>query len=326
VLSPEQLKGASMSALSMKRDAVLILALAAVALTGACAVGGDPAAGTAAAPAADREGAPLTSGFPASVTAACQAAASPTIADIQKRGELRWGIGISPPFGFKQPDGSWGGVEADNARELAAVLGVRAAIQDYDYSLMTVALQSKKADIVGAQLFITPERAKAIGFSTPYYLSGQLFYVLADSAFQSIDDLNKAGVRFVYGTGGGQADLAAKYIPKATVSDAPLRGQLLLYEFLAGGQADASMVEAAPMGVLLKKYRSPALAAIGLKGRVSGDRAQSDEIIDPFKVAFGLAKDDPGWQGCVDAWVGDATGSGRMAKRIDYWLAQNIAG
>ncbi|MEV7004975.1 ABC transporter substrate-binding protein [Streptosporangium sp. NPDC051022] len=315
-----------MSASRTRRGAVLAMTVLAVSITGACAVGDGSAGGTAATPVADRAGAPLTSGFPASVTAACQSDASPTIAEIRKRGELRWGIGVSPPFGFKQTDGSWGGVEADNAQELAAILGVRPAVQDYDYSLMTVALQTKKADIVGAQLFITPERAKAVDFSTPYYLSGQLFYVLADSAFQSVDDMNKAGVRFVYGTGGGQASLAEKYIPKAKVSDAPLRGQLLLYEFLASGQADASMVEAAPMAVLLKQYRSPALAAIGLKGRVTGERAQPDEVIDPFKVAFGLAKNDPGWQGCVNAWVADATASGRMDKRIDYWLAQNIAG
>ncbi|MBB4699606.1 ABC transporter substrate-binding protein [Sphaerisporangium siamense] len=310
-----------------RRGAVLVMAMVAASITSACAVGVESTSGTASAPKAeDRAGAPRTTGFPSAVTTACQAGASPTIDEIRKRGELRWGIGVSPPFGFKQPDGSWGGVEADNAQELAAILGVRPVIQDYDYSLMTVALQSKKADIVGAQLFITPERAKAMDFSTPYYLSGQLFYVRADSSFQTIDDMNKAGVRFVYGTGGGQGPLAEKYIPKAGVSDAPLRGQLLLYEFLASGQADVSMVEAAPMAVLLKKYRSPALAAIGLKGRVTGDKARKDEIIDPFKVAFGLGKTDPGWRTCVDAWVEDATTSGRMDQRIDYWLAQNIAG
>ncbi len=306
-------------------------AVAALALLGGCAIGtgGGSGSGQPGAPAATgdsgREGAPLTADFPAAVTQAC-AADSPTLAAIRDRKVLNWGIGITPPFAFKQADGSWAGVEADNAVEFAALLGVRPQIQDYDYGVMTAAIQSKKADIVGAQLFKTPERAEAIGFSRPYYLSGQLFYVLESSPYQSIDDLNKPGVRFVYGTGNAQKAIAEKYIPKATITDAPLRGQLLLYEFLATKQADASMVEAAPMPVLLKKYANPQLAAIGKNGRVTADKASDDEIIDPFEVAFGLPQGDAGLKGCVDAWVAEAKSSGRMDERIQYWLKQNVAG
>ncbi len=263
---------------------------------------------------------------PAAVKSACQPAQSPRIADIQKRGELGWGIGVSPPFGFKQPTGEWAGVEADNAKELANILGVKETIQDFDYSLMPTALQSNQVDIVGAQLFITPVRQQAIDFTHPYYLSGQLFYVLESSKWQTIDDLNSPDNRFVYGTGGGQKDLADKYIPKAKISDAPLRGQLLLYEFLASGQADSSMTEAAPLKVLRTQYRNPQLAAIGLKGRITTERAANDEILDPFQVAFGIAKGDPGFAACANAWVDDALQSGRMQQRLDYWLAQNIGG
>jgi len=105
------------------------------------------------------------------VKTACQPTQSPRIADIQKRGDLAWGIGVSPPFGFKLPSGEWAGVEADNAKELANILGVKATIQDFDYSLMPTALQSNQADIVGAQLFVTPARQQAIDFSHTYYLS-----------------------------------------------------------------------------------------------------------------------------------------------------------
>jgi ABC-type amino acid transport substrate-binding protein len=310
------------------RIPVRIAALtAAAALLAGCAIGGSTAPAPAAAPSSggeSRPGSPISSGFDESIVKACSAD-SPTLKAIKDRGVLQWGIGVSPPFGFKAGDGSWVGVEADNARELAAILGVDVQIQDYDYGVMTTALQTGKADILGAQLFITPEREKAIGFSDYYYLSGQLFYVLKDSSFKTIDDLNQPGVRFVYGTGNAQKAIAEKYIPKATITDAPLRGQLLLYEFLATGQADASMVEAAPMPVLQAKYTNPQLAAIGLKGRVETPTAGDADIIDPFKVAFGLPKGDQGFKGCVDAWVAQAKSSGRMDERIQYWLDQNQA-
>lgn len=301
--------------------ALLAGAAALTLLLSGCAIGAT--GGGVSTPAdSSRKGAPISSGFDDAATTACTAS-SPTLDAIRDRGTLNWGIGVSPPFGFKNADGTWSGVEADNAQELANLIGVKVAIQDYDYGVMTAAIQSKKADILGAQLFITPEREKVIDFSDYYYLSGQLFYVLKDSQFQTIDDLNQPDVRFVYGTGNAQKDIAEKYIPKAKISDAPLRGQLLLYEFLASGQADASMVEAAPMPVLLAKYTDPQLAAIGLRGRVTTPTPSADDIIDPFKVAFGLPKGDTGWKACVDAWVSEARSSGRMDERIQYWLEQD---
>jgi len=297
--------------LSSVATTTLLLSGCAVGATGGGVSSGDNS----------RAGAPIAEGFGDEAIAACSAP-SETLDAIRDRGTLNWGIGISPPFGFKDTDGNWAGVEADNAQELANLLGVDVSIQDYDYGVMTASLQAGKADILGAQLFITPERQEAIDFSSFYYLSGQLFYVLEDSPYQTIDDLNKPTVRFVYGTGNAQKDIALKYIPEAQISDAPLRGQLLLYEFLAADQADVSMVEAAPMPKLLAEYTSPQLAAIGLKGRVTGDVASEDDAIDPFEVAFGLPKGDAGWKNCVDSWVREARATNRMDERIQYWLEQ----
>jgi len=310
----------------MKTSAKAVFAglCATALLLSGCAIGG-PGSGQPGGPVdQSRQGAPIVSGFSDAAVEACSAA-SPTLDAIRDRGTLNWGIGISPPFAFKLDDGSWGGVEADNARELAALLGVDVQIQDYDYGIMTAAIQSKKADVIGAILFITPERAQVIDFSDYYYLAGQLFYVLESSPYQTIDDLNSDDVRFVYGTGNAQLAIAEKYIPQSTITDAPLRGQLLLYEFLATGQADASMVQAESMPMLQAKYTDPQLAAIGLNGRVTTEVAQEADIIDPFEVAFGLPKGDSAWKGCVDAWVADARSTGRMDDRIQYWLDQNAA-
>jgi ABC-type amino acid transport substrate-binding protein len=267
---------------------------------------------------------PILSSIPDSVSSACSVS-SPTIDKIKEGGTLNWAIGVSPPFGFKLPSGEWAGVEAQNAAELAKILGVGFKITDYSYDVLPSTLTTGQADIIGAQLFVTDERKQVIDFSEPYYKSGQLFYVLKDSPYQTIDDLNKPDIRFVYGTGGAQIDLAKKYVPNAKISDAPLRGQLLLYDFLAAHQADATMTEAAPMKVIFQKFNNPPLAAIGLNGRVMGERPSDDEMLDPFDVAFGLPKGDASWKSCVDAWVSDLLESGRMNERLDYWLAQSVA-
>jgi ABC-type amino acid transport substrate-binding protein len=249
---------------------------------------------------------------------------SPTIDRIKRQGVLFWGIGVSPPFGFEVERGKWAGVEAQNAAELATILGVDYDISEYSYDVLPEAIVTGQADIVGAELFVTDERKALIDFSTPYYQSGQLFYVLQDSPYQTIADLDHPDVRFVYGTGTAQLELAHKYVPRARIRDRPLGDRLLLHDVLAADRADATMSQAAALKVIHEKFRKPPLAAIGLRGRVTGERPASADVLDPFDVAFGLPKGDEKWRGCVNAWVRDLLDSGRMAKRLDYWLAQPV--
>ena len=78
------------------------------------------------------------------------------------------------------------------------------------------------------------------------------------------------------------------------------------------------------MKVIRERFTKPPLAAIGLNGRVAGERASSEDVLDPFDVAFGLPKGDDRWRACINAWVRDLLDSGRMAERLDYWLAQSV--
>lgn len=264
---------------------------------------------------------PVDGPWPDAVMTACEAG-SPTLDRIRESGTLNWAIGISPPFGFRDSSGEYAGVEIDNAAELANLLAVDSNINDYSYDLLPPTLQTNQADIIGAQLFITPPRAEVIAFSEPYFLSGQLFYVLEDSPFETIEDLNSPENRFVYGTGNAQLEIAQQLIPEAEIFDAPLRGQALLYDFMASDRADSSMTESQLMRVLLSQYTDPQLDAIGLRGRISGDLPEEEDLIEPFDVAFGLPQGDDAFKGCIDAWVGDLVDTGRMQDRIDFWLTE----
>jgi ABC-type amino acid transport substrate-binding protein len=305
---------------------VVVLSALAILAAALAACGGDDAAdGSASGNASSGEfdPPPIHLEVGKAVRKACDVS-SPTIDRIKKEGLLFWAIGVSPPFGFEVERGVWSGVEAQNAAELASVLGVDFDISEYSYDVLPQAVVTGQADIIGAELFVTPERSRLIDFSTPYYQSGQLFYVLKSSPYRTIDDLNKPDVHFVYGTGTAQLDLAKRYVPNAKISDTPLRGRLLLNDSLAAHRADATMSQAAAMKVIHEKFRTPPLAAIGRNGRVTGERASSADVLDPFDVAFGLPKGDERWRGCVDAWVHDLLASGRMAERLDYWLAQPV--
>ena len=307
---------------SGRRCALAVLSSALIAV-GGC--GGDASKQTTHGNAADGrfDPPPIQTRFPEAVTRACHAS-SPTLDRIRREGTLFWAIGATPRFGFQLPDGRWAGVEAQNATELATLLGVDYDITEYTYDVLARTLTTGQADIVGAQLFVTPERAKLIDFSTPYYRAGQLFYVPRDSPYQTIADLNRPSVRFVAGFGTAQLGLAMKYLPRAQVTGERLTGQLILYAPIAAGRAEATMTDASAIQIISDEFKRPPLVAIGLKGRIVGRRVAADEMLDPFDVAFGLPKGDPAWKACVDAWAGELLDSGRMQKRLDYWLAQRV--
>ncbi|MDA0158728.1 transporter substrate-binding domain-containing protein [Solirubrobacter ginsenosidimutans] len=292
-------------------------------MLGACGGDGSHPASTGNAANGDFDPPPIQTRFPEAVTRACNAQ-SPTLDRIKDEGTLFWAIGATPRFGFKLRDGRWAGVEAQNAAELATLLGVDYDITEYTYDVLARTLITGQADIIGAQLFVTRERAKLIDFSTPYYRAGQLFYVPRDSPYQTIADLNRPSVRFVAGFGTAQLGLAKKYLPRARINGERLTGQLILYEPIAAGRAEATMTDASAMQIIRDEFKHPPLVAVGLNGRVTGRRVSADEMLDPFDVAFGLSKGDPAWKACVDAWVRDLLDSGRMEKRLDYWLAQRV--
>jgi len=41
--------------------------------------------------------------------------------------------------------------------------------------------------------------------------------------------------------------------------------------------------------------------------------------VNPFDVAFGYSKQDPGFGACLNAWVADMAATGRIQQRIEYW-------
>jgi len=253
------------------------------------------------------------------VKSACTAEKSPTIKAIQDRGTLVWATGLSLPTATKDAEGKFIGVEPDNAREFAEILGVEPVVRDYTYDLLPPAVATGTADMVGANLYITETRRKAIDFSDPYNYEGSVFVVLASrDDLNTIDDLNRSEVRVITGTGTGLVDLAAKFLPNANKTTADI-SSVPEVQFLLAGQADATMVDTPRLPVMVRAAQGSQLKFIGKRGVINGVPA-SEDMIDPYEVGFGLRKGDLGFLSCVNAWVKDLTESGRFQQRWDHWL------
>jgi aspartate/glutamate/glutamine transport system substrate-binding protein len=126
--------------------------------------------------------------------------------DIRQRGYLIIGVKYdSPPFGFLDADSSLKGLEIELAHELAdRILGDPKAVKfvQVNTSTRVAALNARQLDFVLATMTITPERAKVVNFTSPYYEAAQGVMVKEDSNIRGIEELEGRRVIYVIGSTG----------------------------------------------------------------------------------------------------------------------------
>ena len=130
---------------------------------------------------------------------------SKTIVDeIRARGELVVGSDAAyPPFEFVDKNGNIVGIDIDIAKAIADHLGVKLRVVNTSFDGIIPALLAKKFDIIISAMTITPERAKQVDFSIPYYNAGQLITVREDdNRIKSEKDLQGKIVAVQLGTTG----------------------------------------------------------------------------------------------------------------------------
>jgi lysine-arginine-ornithine-binding protein len=107
------------------------------------------------------------------------AAAHPAAADP---GELRIGTeGAYPPFEYRDPSGQLKGFDVDIGNALCAELKVKCTFFPQDFDGLIPALKAGKIDIIISSLSMTPERARVIDFTKPYYISLSQFVAAKNS-------------------------------------------------------------------------------------------------------------------------------------------------
>lgn len=145
------------------------------------------------------------------VTAAARGALAPT-------GVLRAGLNLSN-FLLVRPDSKPGdrrGVAPDIAHELGRRLGVPVALIDYKSP-------GEMADVATAAIWdvaflgAEPARAKTIDFSAAYLEIESTYLVPAGSAIQSIDDVDRPGVRIAVSNRSAYELYLSRTIKQATL-------------------------------------------------------------------------------------------------------------
>lgn len=179
--------------------------------------------------------------------------------------------------GFKPFDyvegGEIVGFDVDLAQEIADDLGYQLKVEDMAFDGLIAALQGRRVDIIAAAMTVTPERAKSINFSDPYYEASQMIIVHKDnSEITSKADLVGKRVGVQLGTTGDEMVGEIVDVVKVQMPAVPA-----LLQDLAAGRLDAVVLDNAPAKEYLRNR--PELMTL-------------DEQLSTENYAIAIHKDD----------------------------------
>ncbi len=228
---------------------------------------------------------------------------------IAAKGELIVGVRCDqPPYGFKDRDGSFAGVEVEMAKQIATYAfgsPAKAAMVCVTAENRIPQLASGKVDLLIATLGKTPERARLIDYSVPYNFGGGDILVLKDSPLRRLADIKQAGtVAMLKGS------------TQAAWFDANQPG---LDTLRLNSISDALQA--------LKQKRAGAMAADLATLVVI---AQRDPAVRRLDEAFGLTvgglgvrKGEPEWLAYINAALTGIAKEDRYTGWIEKWVEQD---
>jgi polar amino acid transport system substrate-binding protein len=224
------------------------------------------------------------------------------LAELAKRGELRWGGDLQggAPYVFEdeKSPGTIRGFEVDIAAALARRLGVRARFVQNDWSNLLPALERGDFDVALNGLEDTPARRERVLLSVPYFVYGETLAVKTSSKHRSLDAL--AGKR----VGTLNQTVAHDLLKERPLEVVLYEGQQEPYVDLVNGRVD---------GVLLDHVIADLYGCVSKEILcVPGDVARGVYVA-------GIRRDQPELSRAVDAALTAMIADGELRRILEAW-------
>ena len=115
---------------------------------------------------------------------------------VKTQGSLTIGLDDAfPPMGYRTDKGELVGFDIDAAEEVGKRLGIRINWQPTAWDGVIHSLNSKKFDAIWNGMTITDERKKAVAFTKPYKMDGQVAVIrFGEKKYKKLADLKGANV------------------------------------------------------------------------------------------------------------------------------------
>lgn len=222
-----------------------------------------------------------------------------------KKGTLQCAMsGEYRPFNFYGEDTKLQGFDVDVCTEIAKRLNLEAEPVTGQFNTLIAGLQAGRFDTVIGSMANTPERAKQVDFSEPYYETGAELFVGKDSSVKSIKDLDKGQVGVTLGTTFEEYAKKQKNVGKIKT----YKSDIEALKDLEAGRLDAVITQGL-MGRYLIKNTDLKVQPVG--GRLYDDIASipvkkgNTELKDGINTALKEMKSDGKYAEISKKWFGE---------------------
>lgn len=208
-----------------------------------------------------------------------------------------------PPFEFTEND-KYVGFDLDLAQALCDKMGVKMEVKSMGFDALIPALKSGQIDMIASGMDATPERAKQVAFTTPYFFDGYSVVVRKDNTtINGFDDLKGKVVGAQVGT--KPVDIATEH-GAATVKqyDANSQGWMELNS----GTCDAVVINTSVALFYLKQGGDKDLKIVG----------ESEVLNDGLAMA--ISKEKPEQLEKVNKALADIKADGTYAQIYKKWF------
>lgn len=245
--------------------------------------------------------------------AAGAATAQDLLSHVIDRGTLRIGVAEGPPYQY--PDamtGEYIGLNIDLAREAAEIIGVDLEIVPATWATLITGLKVDQYDVIFANLFATPPRAVSVAFTDAYDTYGFHVMVAADSAIQTLEDLNSPDVSFGGVAGTVEAQYPTELFPLATVNELVTDQANAGPTSVLSGQTDAVLVDPGFYRILTSQNPT-----IKEKARlINGE----DNLLKPVSLSYAVRHKDGDMLNFLNVFIRDKVANGVIVTERDRWF------
>lgn len=240
-------------------------------------------------------------------SAATEAEETNRLEEVLDAGELAvCTTGDYPPFTERDEDSDeLSGIDVDMAQDLADTMGVDIEWVDTSWdSLMDDFLAS--CDIAVGGISMNPDRAEQVFFTEPILEDGKTPIARCQDieSYQSIEDINQAGVTSIFPEGGTNQEFAEANYPDG---DLVTHDNLTIFDELAEGNADVMTTDRAEVLYIANEYDE--LCA-----------TMPDETFDYSVMGYMLPQDDTTFKHYVDQWLTIALNDGTYDEIAAPWV------
>ena len=176
--------------------------------------------------------------------------------EILKRGVLKVGAPISPPWYIKNPKtGEWSGICSDFYKQVAEYMGVKIEFVETTWGNAVAGLQAQKFDTIAA-FSARPKRALAVDFANP--IGMQIAGIMGPkeklAKFETWEDINKPSVSISANKGAATTAEAKALAPNATYREMPSKDTMFME--LVSARVDAVISTRASLLMYRAKTKS----------------------------------------------------------------------